>query len=142
MRTARKTKSKQYNYNARSVGSTDKVLGQRVRARRLDRKMSQAELGQKLGVTFQQIQKYEEGTNRIGTVRLVEIADALATDVAFFIGDMGNSKITPQGSRFEAIMATKDGVDILEAMMKLETPWMRRSVIEFVRKLGNEGKER
>jgi transcriptional regulator with XRE-family HTH domain len=135
MKQRRKAKSKQYT--ARGVGPTDQVLGQRIRGRRMERGMSQSELGQKLGVSFQQIQKYEKGRNRVGTVRLVEIAQALETDIAYFVGDiMGNGKPKAQGSRFEEFMATKDGVDIVEAMIKLTNPLMRRTVIDIARKLG------
>jgi transcriptional regulator with XRE-family HTH domain len=133
MKQGRKAKSKQYS--ARGVGQTDKVLGQRIRGRRLERSMSQTELGEKLGVTFQQIQKYEKGSNRVSTVRLAEIAKVLETDIAFFIGDLGPGKPTAQASRFEEFMATRDGADIVEAMIKLTNPLMRRSVIELTRKL-------
>lgn len=68
----------------RAVTHEDVEMGKRVRLRRVEMKMSQAELGQKLGVTFQQIQKYEKGTNRIGASRLNQIATALDVPVTFF----------------------------------------------------------
>jgi transcriptional regulator with XRE-family HTH domain len=70
--------------NIRSAGKGDKMMGQRVRMRRTELKMSQAELGDKLGVSFQQIQKYEKGINRIGGVRLGKISEVLQVPVSFF----------------------------------------------------------
>lgn len=64
----------------------DKELGKRIRLRRLEMKMSQEELGKQLGVSFQQIQKYERGTNRVGASRLVVIAKTLQCEPAFFYG--------------------------------------------------------
>ena len=68
----------------RSAGRADKILGQRIRVRRAELKMSQEELGAKLGVSFQQIQKYEKGVNRIGSVRLGLIAKVLEVPISFF----------------------------------------------------------
>jgi transcriptional regulator with XRE-family HTH domain len=70
--------------NIRSAGKGDKMMGQRVRVRRTELKMSQAELGDKLGVSFQQIQKYEKGVNRIGSVRLGKISEVLQVPISFF----------------------------------------------------------
>jgi transcriptional regulator with XRE-family HTH domain len=122
--------------NTRSVTPTDSVIGQRMRARRLEQHISQAELGDKIGVSFQQIQKYEKGVNRVGSVRLAQIANVLDTNVAYFIGDFDGKKELKQ-SPLHAFLATRDGVDINQAMLKLGNPELRRSVINFVRKLGN-----
>jgi transcriptional regulator with XRE-family HTH domain len=108
---------------------TDRLVGQRVRARRMELNISQSELGADCGVTFQQIQKYEKGINRIGSTRLVQIAQALDCGVDVFLG-----KSTNGTSRFSDFLATKDGVDIMNAMLKLQQP-QRRVVIELARKL-------
>lgn len=62
----------------------DIEVGRRIRARRLSRKMSQTELATQLGLTFQQIQKYEKGTNRVGAGRLKRIAEILEAPITFF----------------------------------------------------------
>jgi transcriptional regulator with XRE-family HTH domain len=67
-----------------SVGKPDIALGKRIRLRRVEQKISQAELGEKLGVSFQQVQKYEKGVNRVGVARLRQIANALDVPVTFF----------------------------------------------------------
>jgi transcriptional regulator with XRE-family HTH domain len=68
----------------RSAGKPDIELGKRIRLRRVEQKISQAELGDKLGVSFQQVQKYEKGVNRVGAARLQQIATALDVPVTFF----------------------------------------------------------
>ncbi len=68
----------------RSAGKPDIELGKRIRLRRVEMKISQAELGDKLGVSFQQVQKYEKGVNRVGAARLQQIATALDVPVTFF----------------------------------------------------------
>jgi transcriptional regulator with XRE-family HTH domain len=119
----------------RKVTAADKLIGQRLRTRRMELHASQAVLADKLGLTFQQVQKYENGSNRIGAVRLQQIANFLETDIAYFMGDMSNGK--PRApSKVSTFMATKDGIDIVEAMMKLDEPH-RRSVIALARTLGN-----
>src|SRR6201986_2744433 len=68
----------------RSAGKPDIELGKRIRLRRVEQKISQAELGEQLGVSFQQVQKYEKGVNRVGAARLQQIATALDVPVTFF----------------------------------------------------------
>jgi transcriptional regulator with XRE-family HTH domain len=76
-----KKKSKQ-----RSSGPAEIEMGRRIRVRRVEMGISQAELGDKLGVSFQQVQKYEKGVNRVGAARIAEIAQALDVPVTFFYG--------------------------------------------------------
>ncbi len=79
---------------ARSVGEADIELGKRIRLRRVEMRMSQAELGEKLNVSFQQIQKYEKGVNRISAPRLSVIAQALGVAPTFFFGgDKENKEV-------------------------------------------------
>lgn len=122
----------------RGAGPIDTVVGNRIRARRMEMGRSQQELGDALGVSFQQVQKYEKGVNRVGVGRLQQIAKYLQADMAFFMGDLnGDSKKPTTVSRFATFMATKDGADIVEAMIKLDHPELRRSVIDLARKLGS-----
>lgn len=110
----------------------DALIGERVRSHRLRAKMSQSGLGEALGVSFQQIQKYETGSNRIGCGRLLKIAEVLDCDVAEFYGsaNKGATASTP----FSRFMATKDGVAIIEAMLKIENQDLRRMVIDIAEK--------
>ena len=75
--------------NPRSSGKSDVELGKRIRLRRVELHISQSELAEKLGVTFQQVQKYEKGVNRVGASRLQQIATALDVPVTFFYDNDG-----------------------------------------------------
>jgi transcriptional regulator with XRE-family HTH domain len=118
----------------RGVGEKDKAIGERIRTQRMATGMSQEELGSRLGVSFQQVQKYEKGVNRISAVRLSEIADALDTNAVTILdgvdGD-SKSKSTPI-SRF---MSTKVGVDLIEAMLEIKDPSVRQAVLSLARAL-------
>jgi transcriptional regulator with XRE-family HTH domain len=114
--------------------AADEAIGQRIRQRRLEVHMSQGELGDHLNVSYQQVQKYEMGMNRVGSAQLAKIAKVLKCDTAFLFGDNGNAAST---SKIIAFLATKDGLDINEAMIRLTNPAHRRAVIELARKLGN-----
>jgi transcriptional regulator with XRE-family HTH domain len=125
---------KKTQHNVRSANETDQLLGQRIRARRLEMDMSQQTLAEHLGVSFQQVQKYEKGVNRVGSTRLIEITRVLETDADYFMGDMMGKK-KPVVSRFSTFMATKHGADIMDAMLKLESADERQFVIDMARKL-------
>ena len=118
----------------RGVTAMDRLIGHRLRARRLELHVSQNELAEKLCLSFQQVQKYEKGVNRVGSGRLMEIAQVLECDTAYFLADAkgnGNGHVT---SKFVEFLATKDGVDINEAMMLLGEEH-RRGVIDLARVL-------
>jgi transcriptional regulator with XRE-family HTH domain len=125
---------KKTQHNVRSANETDQLLGQRIRARRLEMDMSQQNLAEQLGVSFQQVQKYEKGVNRVGSTRLIEIARVLETDVDYFMGDMMGKK-KPVVSRFSTFMASKHGANIMDAMLKLESADEPQFVIDMARKL-------
>lgn len=115
--------------NPRRVQDTDIAIGERMRARRNQIKMSQDELGRKLDVSFQQIQKYERGANRVSSGRLMQVADALQCSVTDLIGggEKGSVKSTP----FSRYAGSKEGVAIIDAMTKIPSP-VRRQVISLV----------
>lgn len=85
--------------NARSSGKYDLALGKRIRLRRVEMKISQSELADKLGVSFQQVQKYEKGVNRVGAARLQQVATALDVPVTFFFDDDDLGKRVSDGKR-------------------------------------------
>ena len=87
-----KKKASGVNKNQRSAGKPDVELGKRIRLRRVELHISQSELADKLGVSFQQVQKYEKGVNRVGASRLQQIATALDVPVTFFYDDDGLGK--------------------------------------------------
>jgi transcriptional regulator with XRE-family HTH domain len=128
-------KAQQQNTGNRRVTGMDRVIGSRLRARRLEMKLSQEELGTKLGVSFQQVQKYEKGVNRIGSARLVEIASVLDVNVSYFLDNLtkANGKML-EPSKLTEFLGTLEGSAINEAMMKLN-PAHRKSVVDLARSL-------
>ncbi len=85
-------KSQTRKTRQRRIGKPDIELGKRIKLRRIEQHISQSELGGKVGVSFQQVQKYEKGVNRVGAARLQQIATALDVPVAFFYDGDGKSR--------------------------------------------------
>jgi transcriptional regulator with XRE-family HTH domain len=79
-------------FKPRSSGKPEIEMGKKIRLRRVEQRFSQSDLGEKLGVSFQQVQKYEKGVNRVGATRLQQIAEALDVSVTFFYEGDGKTK--------------------------------------------------
>jgi transcriptional regulator with XRE-family HTH domain len=119
--------------NARKVQQSDIALGERIRARRNQIEMSQGDLGKALGVSFQQIQKYENGTNCISSGRLIQIINALQCSVTDLIGSGGSGPI--KSTQFSRYASTKEGVAIINAMASIPSAAVRRHVISLAESL-------
>ncbi len=113
----------------------DREVGARVRARRRELRMSQTKLGDKLGVTFQQVQKYERGVNRISASALVLIAEALQCRPADLLG-VEESRAKIDWSKFHDNEANA----ALEAFAAIDSPRIRKSVLELIRTLSDAPK--
>jgi transcriptional regulator with XRE-family HTH domain len=119
----------------------DKHVGSRVRMRRMMLSMSQEKLGGALGLTFQQVQKYEKGTNRIGASRLQQISHILQVPVAFFFegaptaqhGEGMNE--APSPSYVSDFLATSDGLALTKAFMEIKEPKLRRRIVDLVEEI-------
>lgn len=126
----------------------DAHVGSRVRMRRMLLGMSQEKLGEQLGLTFQQIQKYEKGVNRIGASRLYDMATVLGVPVQFFYEDApGKSANQPEAEGFAEtpdesyvieFLSSRDGLELNKAFVKIEDQRLRRTVIDLVRSLAGE----
>ena len=123
----------------------DVHVGSRIRLRRNMISMSQEKLGEALGITFQQIQKYEKGTNRVGASRLQQISKVLGVPVAFFFEDAPGE--SPEGAGMSEASSTSYVVDFLSsseglqlnrAFTRISDPKVRRKIIELVRTLADE----
>ncbi|WP_375412604.1 helix-turn-helix domain-containing protein [uncultured Bradyrhizobium sp.] len=112
----------------------DALIGERVRSNRIHANISQNVLGEALGVTFQQVQDYETGADRIGAGRLLKIAEVLECDVVNFFDGINGGGIGA-GTPFAKFMSAKEGVALVEAMLKIENPALRRMVIDIAEKL-------
>ena len=119
----------------RQASDADVAIGERIRARRNQIQMSQDDLGQALGVSFQQIQKYEKGINRISSGRLTELATTLQCSVTDLVG--GADKTSAKSTPFSRYVASKEGVAIINAMAKISSPALRRHVINLVETLAS-----
>jgi transcriptional regulator with XRE-family HTH domain len=120
----------------------DKHVGSRVRMQRLLLGMSQEKLGDGLGLTFQQVQKYEKGANRIGAGRLQQIASILQVTPSFFFE---GAPITSRGKQdvAEAVplyvsefLASVEGLNLVKAFVRIEDTRLRRSIVNFVELIG------
>ena len=124
----------------------DVHVGSRVRLRRTMQGMSQEKLGDALGITFQQIQKYEKGTNRIGASRMQQISSALDVPVAFFFEDAPAEVISNATGLQETsattyvvdFLSSPEGIQLNRAFVRITNPAIRRRVIEMVRTLADE----
>ncbi len=128
----------------------DKHVGSRVRMRRMMLGMSQEKLGDALALTFQQVQKYEKGTNRIGASRLQQISQILQVPVAFFFegaphlseGVVTDSLQTaPSPSYVSDFLATSDGLSLTKAFMRIPDPKLRRRIVDLVQQIAGEDTE-
>ena len=114
----------------------DVHVGNQVRTRRLMLGMSQEKLGHALGLTFQQVQKYEKGTNRMGSSRLQQAANILQVPVTFFFeGAPGQTKPdgkAPSPNYVSDFLATADGLALTKAFMKIKNAKIRRTIVDLV----------
>jgi transcriptional regulator with XRE-family HTH domain len=119
----------------------DKHVGSRVRMRRMMLSMSQEKLGDGLGLTFQQVQKYEKGTNRIGASRLQQIAHILQVPVSFFFegaphsAGHGGMNEAPSPAYVADFLATSDGLSLTKAFMRIKSSKLRRRIVDLVEQI-------
>jgi transcriptional regulator with XRE-family HTH domain len=137
----------------RSPNPVDVHVGARVRLRRKILRMSQEKLGEQLGVTFQQVQKYERGANRVGASRLWKLSEVLDVPVGFFYdglsteygGQSDNPALLSAGPDeapivYDFINST-DGVSLAKAVLKIKNKAVRRQILELARSLGESEEE-
>ena len=117
----------------KSPDQVDVEVGQRIRVLRNDAGISQTVLAEELGVTFQQVQKYEKGVNRVGAGRLTKIAGVLNVPVSKLLGLDEESIATSRGHENSAsplqLLTTPGALRLLRAYAKLEDGVMRRSIV-------------
>ena len=123
----------------------DKHVGGRMRMRRMMLAMSQGKLGDALGLTFQQVQKYEKGTNRIGASRLQHIAHILQVPVAFFFEGAPDASV-PRRSHGSALsiaqiddfVSDSNGLRLIEAFMRIDNADLRRRIVMLVQEIAGD----
>jgi len=134
--------------NKKQPNPIDIHVGSRVRLRRMMLGMSQEKLGESLGITFQQIQKYEKGTNRIGASRLQHISSVLSVPVSFFFEDapgppgaseaaVGMAESRP-ASYMTDFLSSSEGIQLNKAFTRIKDSKLRRRIIDLVRAAAGE----
>jgi transcriptional regulator with XRE-family HTH domain len=121
----------------------DQHVGSRVRLRRMLLGMSQERLGESMGLTFQQVQKYEKGVNRIGASRLFQISKILDVPVQFFFEESPHVDGRKAPGMAEAdseafileFLNSREGLELNRAFVKIADPKVRKSVVDLVRAL-------
>ena len=131
----------------RSPNPVDMHVGARIRLRRKLQKMSQEKLGDLLGVTFQQVQKYERGTNRVGASRLWKISQVLEAPITYFYeglpneygGSLDSSALGTDSPDKSALVYefinSIDGVNLATAVLEIKNKAVRRQILELARSL-------
>jgi transcriptional regulator with XRE-family HTH domain len=126
--------------SAKPPNPVDRHVGSRVRMRRIMLGMSQEKLGEGLGLTFQQIQKYEKGTNRIGASRIQQISEILRVPVSFlFEGSPGSSAVfneAPSPTYIADFLATAEGLALVRAFTLIPDIKLRRAIVDMVELIG------
>ncbi|ATU92915.1 helix-turn-helix domain-containing protein [Phyllobacterium zundukense] len=131
--------------NKKRPNPVDVHVGARIRLRRNMIGLSQEKLGDSLGITFQQIQKYEKGMNRVGASRLQAIGNILNVPVTFFFDDMPGQSDKPKGFDEESettyvvgFLNSSEGIQLARAFAKITDAKIRRKILDLVRTLGDE----
>lgn len=124
----------------------DRHVGTRIRGRRIGMRMSQTKLGQAIGVTFQQIQKYESGTNRVGASNLFKIAKALSVEVSFFFEGLSGDLMAPPEFALGLSdqpaaplsmdpMSSREAFELMHNYFRIADPTVRKRLFQLVRVL-------
>jgi transcriptional regulator with XRE-family HTH domain len=131
--------------SAKDPNPTDKHVGSRVRMRRLMLGMSQERLADQLGITFQQVQKYEKGVNRISASRLQQASHMLDVPVSFFFEQApqlsnGRGRADAPAAYIDNFLATSDGLALVKAFMQIGDLELRRAVVRLVEGVASAGR--
>ena len=125
----------------KSPNVIDVRVGQKVRMRRMMLDMTQEKLGEALEITFQQVQKYEQGANRISASRLQHIANILQVPISFFFenealsGSVGDER---RSLDLHALFSTREGLDLANAFQKISDAKLRRRIVDLVEHLAEQ----
>lgn len=128
--------------STKAPNPVDKYVGSRVRMRRIMLGMSQERLGEALGLTFQQVQKYEKGTNRIGASRIQQISEILQVPVSFLFegGPRGTAEASSyaEGNSLSYVpdfLATSEGLALTHAFTRITDTKLRRNIVELIEQI-------
>jgi transcriptional regulator with XRE-family HTH domain len=127
------------NSTGKKPDPVDVLIGRNIKLHRLAKSMSQEDLANRLGLTFQQLQKYERGINRVGGGRLFRIAGILGVEVsAFFEGADGPHALPRDVFSPLSLIADPQPFRLVQAFAKINDPEMRRTLIDLVERIAHE----
>ena len=129
--------------SSKAPNPVDRYVGSRVRMRRIMLGMSQEKLGEALGLTFQQVQKYEKGTNRVGASRIQQISEILQVPVSFLfeggpgggLGKIDGFAEAPSPTYVADFLATSEGLALTRAFTRITDAKLRRSIVDMVEQI-------
>lgn len=123
----------------KTPNDVDAMAGARLKLQRQMCNMSQTDLGNKLGITFQQIQKYENGKNRISASRLKQLSQILGVSVSYFFGEEAASDHTPAfvDSEVMGYLNTSDALALTRAFLRIEDQGLRSTILNFISELAD-----
>jgi transcriptional regulator with XRE-family HTH domain len=121
------------------IHPVDRFVGHRLRLARTSRKLSQTQLGEASGITFQQVQKYEKGTNRVSASRLYEFATLLGVEISYFFEGAGGGVDTLSAVPAPKFDVSQVDVDILRALWSIKDPQLKRKLLALITSLPSEG---
>jgi transcriptional regulator with XRE-family HTH domain len=122
--------------SSKEPDSIDRIVGRNIRIYRLQKGLTQTELADELGLTFQQVQKYEKGTNRVGSGRLLKIATFLGVPVTALFKGSDEMADTDKQSIFDQL-AKPHANRLLQAFARIDHDGLRRSVVQLVEEIAN-----
>ena len=135
------------NNQTRKPNPIDIHVGGRIRLRRMMSGLSQERLGEQMGLTFQQIQKYEKGANRVGASRLFQLAQVLEVPVSYFFDDLESEADTLKPTGFAEpksqdfvleFLNSREGLELNRAFVKIQDPQVRRRILELIKSLSED----
>ena len=125
----------------KSPNPVDVHVGKRIRMRRMMLNRTQTDLGRTCGITFQQIQKYEKGTNRVSASRLQQFSKLLGVPVSFFFEGLASNgakeKKAPEDLA-QQLLSTRDGIELTKAFITIDDKSVRRSIVAMVEEIANQ----
>ena len=135
------------NNQTRKPNPIDVHVGGRIRLRRMMSGLSQERLGEQMGLTFQQIQKYEKGANRVGASRLFQLAQVLKVPVSYFFDDLESDHDSLKPAGFAEpnsqdfvleFLNSREGLELNRAFVKIQDPQVRRRILELIKSLSED----
>lgn len=135
----------------RKVGDIDRAVGQRIRIRRLLVGLSQEALAERLGLTFQQVQKYEKGVNRVSASRLLDLARVLDVPIPFFFEDYTSCAVSKDesqgdgdvlGAQIFQLLGSEKAVQLMRVFDRIKDENIRTAIVDHVRALASAEEKR